>query len=111
MGNGFPKGKMKIAQRFSVGSAGEQRMSPKGTAEVGLTLAVLRIQSSLRDSLGEIGWYPTLKCWANVRCPSGTGEARTGKRNVGRWRFFGRGFLRVMAMELGVFNNPRSFFL
>ncbi len=71
----IPEGCLIIAQRFNVGCRAQSRLSPEGTAEIAQIPSAVPSGLILRTSL-----VPTLKRWAIVACPSGTGALRTSPR-------------------------------
>jgi len=67
--------------------------SPGGTTE---TLSEKAFQPSLRDWTGRAGrGFPPLKCWAIVRCPSGTRALSISCRSAGCTRCPARGLFSL----------------
>ena len=58
---------MTIAQRFNVGSLPVKAVSPEGTAELRCSFS-----RPFGTDSEHSGWFPTLKRWAIIGCPSGT---------------------------------------
>src|SRR5436190_359826 len=67
-----PEGHLTIAQRFNVGTFAGNEVSPEGTADTTEFSRPFGTQCSSHNGL------PTLKRWAIIGCPSGTGCADRG---------------------------------
>jgi len=73
-----PKGHLTIAQCFSVGNSATGRQVPKGRLNPGADPTLSAVPSGLGPHRRA---SPTLKRWAMVSCPSGTGGRRMRKRH------------------------------
>ena len=71
-----PEGHARIARRFNAGNGGTEPRVPKGRLNLGAGFAQSAVPSGLDPWCGSL---PTLKRWAIVKCPFGTGHQ-------GRWK-------------------------